>query len=507
MFDHVLVIKRLSLNSEEGMKMDVKWKWILGFFSGLIVSGCSKRKEEKIVLDDLDTPTFSNVFVHDPSIIRVEDTFYIFGSHLAVAATKDLMNWTQIAYTAGGTHPIFGQAQKKFSETLQWAESNTFWAPDMIQLKDGRFYFYYNACRGDSPLSALGIAVANEITGPFEDLGIILKSGIWKEVSPDGSVYDANIHPNVVDPHVFFDEDGKLWMMYGSYSGGIFILELNPETGFPLEGQGYGEKMLGGNHLRIEAPYVIFSPETEYYYLFLTFGGLTADGGYNMRVMRSENPNGPYYDASGQKMIEAKGPVGSFFDDLTASRFGSVLMRNHQFLSVEGESGRTLTEGYISPGHNSVYYNEETGNYYLIFHTRFSLRGDQHQVRVHEMFLNEEGWFVVAPHRYSDQELLEYTEIDLIGDYKFIEHGRQISADISYSTLISLNEDGTLSGEVEGAWSYNQESHFIELNIDQIIYKGVVSHQWNEFTATFVMTFTAMSNEGVSIWGSKVVTE
>lgn len=59
--------------------------------------------------------------------------------------------------------------------------------------------------------------------------------------SSDGTPYDATKHPNVVDPHTFFDKDGKLWMVYGSYSGGIFILEMNPKTGFPLPGQGYGK--------------------------------------------------------------------------------------------------------------------------------------------------------------------------------------------------------------------------------------------------------------------------
>ena len=166
---------------------------------------------------------------------------------------------------------------------------------------------YYCNCEGSSPRSALGIAVADDVEGPYEDLGIILKSG-QSAGTPDeeGGAYDARVEPNVVDPCVFFDESGRLWMMYGSYSGGIYILELDTETGFPIE-KGYGKKLLGGNHLRIEASYVIYSPETEYYYMFLSFGGLTADGGYNIRVCRSKNPDGPYFDAQGQDMIECRG--------------------------------------------------------------------------------------------------------------------------------------------------------------------------------------------------------
>ena len=69
--------------------------------------------------------------------------------------------------------------------------------------------------------------------------------------------------------------------MYGSYSGGIFIFEMDPLTGLPLEGQSaYGKKLLGGNHARIEAPYIMYSPDTDYYYMFLSFGGLAANDDY-----------------------------------------------------------------------------------------------------------------------------------------------------------------------------------------------------------------------------------
>lgn len=131
---------------------------------------------------------------------------------------------------------------------------------------------YYNACKGDSPLSALGIAVSDHIEGPYKNKGIFLKSGMVG-VGDDGETYDATQKPNVVDPDVFFDKEGRLWMVYGSYSGGIFIMELDTSTGFPLPDQGYGKKLLGANHARIEAPYMLYSPETDYYYLFLSYGG------------------------------------------------------------------------------------------------------------------------------------------------------------------------------------------------------------------------------------------
>jgi len=67
-------------------------------------------------------------------------------------------------------------------------------------------------------------------------------------------------------------------------------------------------------------------------YLFLSFGGLTADGGYNIRVARSQNPDGPYYDAEGNNMINCRGPAGSFFDDRAIEPYGVKLMGNFRFV-------------------------------------------------------------------------------------------------------------------------------------------------------------------------------
>jgi beta-xylosidase len=35
---------------------------------------------------------FRDVSVHDPSVIKVNDTYYVFGSHLAAAKTKNFLN-------------------------------------------------------------------------------------------------------------------------------------------------------------------------------------------------------------------------------------------------------------------------------------------------------------------------------------------------------------------------------------------------------------------------------
>lgn len=462
----------------------------------------SKQKPNKERQNDVPVPAFRNVSVHDPSVIRVDGTFYLFGSHLASAKSEDLLQWTQVSSVARNGNKLIPNVEEEMIETFTWAQTNTFWATDVIQLEDEKFYMYYNACKGDSPRSALGIAVSDHIEGPYKDLGIILKSGMWGLPSEDGTIYDATIQPNTVDPHVFFDKENGLWMVYGSYSGGIFILKLDPKTGFPFPDQGYGKKLLGGNHSRIEAPYIMYSPETDFYYLFLSYGGLGADGGYNIRVARSENPDGPYYDSNDEDMIKAKGRHGSFFDDRSVEIYGVKLMGNFDFQHVEGELAG-ISSGYVSPGHNSAYYDADTGKYFNFFHTRFEGRGEAHEVRVHQMFMNSDDWPIIAPHRYSGETIEHYSINEIAGDYKFIDHGLEISTVIKKSTLITLKEDGTVIGDVTGSWRRIGD-YMVEMNVNGIDYNGVFIRQYDMDTLRNVITFTALSYKGVAIWGSKV---
>ena len=452
---------------------------------------------------DPPAPTFANVTVHDPSVLRAGSTYYVYGSHMASASTTDLMSWTQL--TTGPTFPnslIRNQnPQTEFSEILAWAQTTTFWAPDVIRLGDGRYYMYYCACKGDSPRSALGLAVADSPTGPFAHVAVLLKSGM-AGASEDGTTYNANVHPNVVDPAVFFDQAGKLWMVYGSYSGGIFIMEMDPATGLQKPGQGYGKKLIGGNHSRIEGAYIIYSPESAYYYLFLSFGGLDAAGGYNIRIGRSRNPDGPFLDAAGTDLTNVKGPNGSFFDDAAIAPHGVKLMGGYQFLHVAGEPGST-SRGYISPGHNSVYYDPATAKYSLVFHTRFVGRGETHEVRVHPMFVNADDWLVVAPHRYAGETIASTDLGRIVGNYKLINHGKAITATVSTSAAISLLAGGSVTGAVAGTWQL-AGNHDVTLVLAGTTYRGVFVRQWDDDSQVWVLTFTALSNNGVAVWGSKV---
>lgn len=454
-----------------------------------ILSGCSMTKAKKQVMEE---PEFKDVSVHDPSIIKTNEKYYIIGSHLGFAESEDLIQWKQLSENVPN-NTLFEDVKTELAESFDFAKTDTLWASDIIQLSDGRYYLYYCACEGSSPLSTLGVAVADNIEGPYKDMGVFLKSG---REDLQGNVYDATTEPNVIDPHVFYDNDGKLWMVYGSYSGGIFILEMDEETALPLDDQGYGKKLAGENHSRIEAPYVLYNKETDYYYLFLSYGGLDSYGGYNLRVSRSKKPDGPYYDSEEQNMINAKGGKGTHFDDIAIEKYGAKLIGNFQFY----DDNELVKEGYVSPGHNSAYYDEEQDKYFILFHTRFPNFDEYHEVRVHQMFFNDKGWPVIAPLRYAGETISSYSIKDISGHYSMINHGKDITSEIKQPQSIQLDKNGTVKGDLTGTWSIDEENN-ATIIIDDEIYTGFFILQWDDYSKKETMAFTAMSEKGTTIFG------
>lgn len=219
--------------------------------------------------------------------------------------------------------------------------------------------------------------------------------------------------------------------------------------------------------------------------------------------MRSRHPQGPYYDAAGNPMADVAGRPGTLFDDRSIEPFGVKLVGNHQFIPLPGEKPYT-SRGYVSPGHNSAYYDPVEDKYFLFFHTRFAHRGEYHEVRVHQFFINEDGWPVVAPYRYAGERLEPYSVDELIGDYKLVIHTKEITATMQRSVPITLSPDNSITGSLSGEWYQTGDfSVWISLNGEE--YKGVFLRQWNNDQQSWVMTFTALSQSGVSIWASKMV--
>ncbi|MFD2839904.1 LamG-like jellyroll fold domain-containing protein [Populibacterium corticicola] len=453
-------------------------------------------------------PTFTNVTVHDPSVVTSGKDVWVFGSHGASAHTRDLMNWTQhtVDLSQDRDNTLFDDIYTELKETFDWAQTDTLWASDVIQLKDGRYAMYYNACKGDSPRSALGLAIADSVDGPYKDQGILLKSGMWDEESENpGEIYDANIHPNAVDPDAFFDAKGNLWMVYGSYSGGIFILQMDKNTGLPLPDQGYGKHLIGGNHSRIEAPAIQYNKQTGYYYMYVSFGGLDANGGYNMRVARSKKPDGPYVDAQGNDMANVKSNRSlPLFDDASIEPYGVKMMGSHLFTRELGDpaSGTESTSGigYQSPGHNTWYQDPKTGKTFLIFHARFPDTGEMHQVRVQQIWFNKDGWPVLSPMQYAGETNRTFKRKEVEGTWQVINMGKDINSTAKLSEEITLTKNGKITGAYSGKWKLTSHN-YAELQIGKNTYKGVFMPIWDPQYQKWSVGFSAVSKQGETIMG------
>lgn len=506
---------------------------------------------------------FTNVSVHDPSITVDKDTgeFYVFGSHIDAAKSNDLMNWTR--FTNGYTTPnnvLFGNLSSNLHGSFAWAGENdadskggfSVWAPFTFYNKDyvnedgskGAYVMYY--CTSATYIrSAIGYAVSQNIEGPYKYVDTIMYSGFTKDSAVDtnstvdkkwtntniqtlvdnGTLQGArtgwfnssggfnnSLFPNAIDPALYYDTDGKLWMVYGSWSGGIFALEIDKSTGeaiYPgadgttsdgrMIDRYFGTKIAGGYGKSGEGPFVVYDKSTGYYFLNVTYGGLASDGGYNMRMYRSTSPTGPFVDAKGQNAVLPSS--SAVLDD-----YGNKMMGNYLFERLTGDPGTGNGIGYMSPGHNSVYIDEETGQYFLIFHARFPNQGEGHEVRVHQMFLNEDKWPIVSPYRYAGEKLDQVAEQDLVGEYKFINHGKATTKDLTVSSFIQLNADHTVTGDAQGSWSLMGDNQ-AAITVGGKTYKGVFVREWDGTSERVVVTFTAMSGEGITIWGSKLENE
>lgn len=490
----------------------------------------------------------ARVSVHDPSIIKNGDTYYVFGSHIDAARTKDLQNWTRFTNGYTRTNNVeFGNLSQNLKKAFDWAGEDledceggfSVWAPDVIWNPDFRntdgtkgAYVMYFCTTSTYIRSVICFATSKNIEGPYTFGDTLIYSGFTKndqyvksatknvnkkytstnidELVKSGDItmndswfreneFNNQLFPNAIDPTIYYGTDGKMYMTYGSWSGGIFTIEINPETGkciHPKTGKTsdgrmvdsyFGTKIAGGYGKSGEGPFIDYNPDNGYYYLWTTYGGLQANGGYNMRVSRSKNPLGPYTDAAGRPAI--------LESNTNLDSIGLKVMGNYKF--------STLDTAYMAGGHNSV-LRDDDGKWYLFYHTRFNNGTEYHEVKVHEMFFNDEGWPVVTPFEFGGDHISEggYDEADIVGDYEYINHGKATNGNVINYQKIKLNSDYTISGDVSGKWEQSADSAATVITIGNQKYSGYFIAAENE-KGKKVMSFTAVGNNNQTIWGAK----
>lgn len=461
--------------------------------------------------------------VHDPSVIKVEDSYYIFGSHMEGAVTTDLRHWDSIANGYSINNPLYDNLMTN-GEAFAYSGSRKsiiptddrkwhVWAPDVIYNKAQGLYYMYFCTTSTWNASNLCYATSEKIDGPYEWKGALIYSGFTQKnidstnvleyVSKDYAAenyitplreYNFEQYPNAIDPSVFYDEDGRMWMVYGSWSGGIFLLELDPETGLVIHPETdaennvdayFGKRLLGSGHKSIEGPYILYDEASGYYYLFVSYGSLTREGGYQIRVFRSETPDGEYVDMNGAHP--------GYSDE--HSKFGLKLSGNYTLPS--------LTQAYMATGHNSAFVDDD-GKRYVVYHTRFEKRGEEHEPRVHQMLINEEGWPCMLPYATDGETVSEtgYAKEEIVGEYYVINQGTKIDSTIAEPVKWVLSERGKVYGkDVTGTWEAKDGTYYLHITCGEKTYSGVLCSMKDE-AGTDVMTFSALG-DNESIWGVK----
>ncbi|MBI5768307.1 MAG: arabinan endo-1,5-alpha-L-arabinosidase [Verrucomicrobia bacterium] len=299
------------------------------------------------------------VRAHDPStIVQCGDEYWTFYTGRGVPSwrSKDMKTWT-----AGP--PVFKEAPAWVATAVPENRNAMFWAPDVMRVGD-RYLLYYSVSSFGKNTSAIALAT-NKTLDPaspdfrWKDEGIVVRCA-----PPDKF--------NTIDPAIFREADGRLWMVFGSYWSGIKLIELDPATGQRLApalsgSNGPDSPMHALAHKQqIEAAFIW--RHGAHYYLFVNWGhccrGLEST--YNIRVGRADQITGPYLDRDGKNLLDGGGtPV----------------------LATDG--------AFIGPGHAGIHVAEGREWFSCHFYNGTTPRGTP-MLALRPLAWDRDGWPVVG---------------------------------------------------------------------------------------------------------------
>lgn len=537
--------------------------------------------DPSIVIDDITNPASPTYYIYGSHLGRgkttaaenyQEWTVFKAGEENATATNSlfcnlsgTLVNYAD-AYTTHAVTSVKDHAGKTVTfgnfDAHGWQKKgNTVkgmqWAPDVIYNKTMKKWCMYMSLNGDNWASSIVCFTSDNIEGPWKYQGPVVFSGFLGKYAHNGyaaaddwkntdftiatgetslperyNVGDkwGSFWPNCIDPCVFYDDQDNLWMSYGSWSGGIFLLRLDKSNGlrdytytYPYEVNGkaatsaaasanttsdpyFGKKIAGGYYVSGEASYV--EKIGSHYFLFMSYGGLVSTGGYQMRVFRSDNPEGPYVDCNGTSAVFNR----------YLMNYSATAVDNRGVLLFGGYKWDPMSGAEIAQGHNSAFTDKE-GRSFVVYHSRFTNKGEGHEVRVHQLFLNDEGWIMAAPFEFDGETITNndiatkasIADTEIAGDYQFLRHeyGQNTEAK-AYETPVNirLNADGTISGAENGTWERTAGTDYIALTIDDVVYRGVLVRQTIDYTNIPAIAIAALSSSsGSTTLGQKSYTK
>lgn len=469
--------------------------------------------------------------VHDPTVMLAEDGYYYMyqtdasygnahtaGGHFHGRRSKDLVNWEYL----GGVMPSLPgwvipklneiRSEMGLSEVSPETADFGYWAPCVRKVRNGLYRMYYSiVCPGylDGANSwgeraFIGLL---ENSNPadnngWEDKGYVITNasdkGLNFHIRPDNW---ANCYYkwNAIDPSYLIDNDGKHYLIYGSWHSGIAALEVNAETGKPLNtlptpwGTGediaaYGSliatREMGNRWQASEGPEVIYNAATGYYYLFMAYDALEVP--YNTRVCRSQNIYGPYLGIDGTNLTE------------TGGEMLPIVTHPYKFNN---------SHGWVGIAHCAV-FDDGNGNWYYASQGRFpeNVGGNTYSNalmmgHVRSIRWNSQGWPVVMPERYGAVPQIAITEDELVGNWEHIDlsysYGKQKESSNMTLAADHTITDGTWKG---GTWSYDAEKQILTANGVELCLQREADWEANPRTHTIV--YAGYTNSK-TYWGKK----
>jgi len=411
--------------------------------------------------------------LHDPTIIKYGEYYYIFSTDVAYGdnlkcgvmfrKSKDLVHWYFLGWVFDGIPPIplaFMQAnQANYKQ-------QSLWAPFIIKVGD-KYRLYYSVPGNNGlKLACIALATSNSPVGLWTDQGIVISC-----ISSDNY--------NAIDPSVIIDsKNGKQWMTYGSYSAGIFIVELDAATGKILNDGDKGKLLAcrAAYDAAIEGSEILYNPELDKYYLFVSYDWL--EDNYNVRVGRSDSPEGPYYDINGNSMTYG----GDNLPMITA---------RYKF---------NYHSGWQGFGHCGLL--RDSNNYYYVSQARLGSNKYFMDLHVHRMVWSSTGWPAISPERYVNVPQKTITSSDLLGTWEHIDLVKTTYFNESIS--IDLTQDGIINGVANSIWSYKDSILTLNFNNGSSIYYCKVFNEWDWELKQCTIAYSGMTVDGKSGWGKKV---
>ena len=441
--------------------------------------------------------------VHDPSCLKIGDTYYMYSTDaifrenrrkaaesnvpigfIQVRTSKDLVHWNFV----GWAFPEIPQ------EATNWVLSHSnnkgaknIWAPYIVQYKN-KFRLYYCVSAFGLQSSCIGLAESDSPLGPWIQKGSVVKTQVGDKM-------------NAIDPTIITDAlTGKTWMYYGSFFGGLYVVELNPESGLTIVQNDQGKSIARRANLKkdnIEAPEIIYNKALKKYFLFMSYDPLMTT--YNVRVGRSDKPEGPFTDYFGKDLRD------------TINHF-PILTHPYKFDNQPGWAGT---------GHCSVFTNGK-GDFFMAHQSRLSPDNQLMDMHIREVKWTAEGWPVVSPERYTSSKQSTIHKNELAGNWEIIriqdsqterklEFGQILwgqnllkQSEINISKHIKLMSNGDLSQDMTGKWNFSAQKGLTFILKDETIKNLIVfiGHDWENETETIL--FTGLDKSGRSVWGKKV---